>query len=160
MNLLTQSLGRVYPFPTPRLEAPPKILCRVTLTRKLAKKRKQPQKNAANAKKKCYQPKENKEKDKKHASAVTLGVPRADFGHSGVALGSFSGALGWFGGALGRSWNALGASWAPLGPLGRLLDATWKNPRVWDHLVGHLLGRSWATFSHFFAFVSIVFGAS
>ena len=83
-------------------------------------------------KKKCYKTKENKEKHKKHASAGTLGVPRADFGHSGVALGSFSGALGWFAGALGwfagalgRSWNALGESWAPLGRLLDLLDATW-----------------------------------
>ena len=40
------------------------------------------------------------------------------------------------------------------GGLGHYLDATWKNPRIWDHLIGHLLGSSWATFSHFFAFFS------
>ena len=74
--------------------------------------------------KKCYKTKENKEKHKKRASAGTLGVPRADFGHSGVALGSFSGALGWFGGALGRSWHALGTL---LGRLGRLLGASWTS---------------------------------
>ena len=74
--------------------------------------------------KKCYKTKENKEKHKKRASAGTLGVPRADFGHSGVDLGSFSGALRWFGGALGRSWNALGTL---LGRLGRLLGASWTS---------------------------------
>ena len=63
-------------------------------------------------------------KAQKRAPAGKLGVPRADFGHSGVALGSFSGALGWFGGALGRSWNALGTL---LGRLGRLLGASWTS---------------------------------
>ena len=96
-------------------------------------------------------------KAQKRAPASKLGVPRADFGHSGVALGSFSGALGWFGGALGRSWHALGTLLGRLGRLLDLLDTTWKNPRVWDHLIGHLLGRSWATFSHFVAFRSLFF---
>ena len=113
--------------------------------------------------KKCYKTKENKEKHKKRASAGTLGVPRADFGHSGVDLDSISGALGWFGGALGRSWNALGTL---LGRLGRLLGASWTS---WTQL-GKILGSGitlldifWGglgplfrVFSHFFR----TFGAS
>ena len=100
-------------------------------------------------------------KTQKRASAGKLGVPRADFGHSGVALGSFSGALGWFGDALGRSWHALGTL---LGRLGRLLGASWTS---WTHL-GHNLEKSqglgspyWTSFGevlgHFFAFFRIFF---
>ena len=79
--------------------------------------------------------------------SVTLGSIWAAFRALLGGLGALWAALGVL---LGRSWGVLGASWAPLGPLGRNLDATWKNPRIWDHLIGHLLGSSWATFSHFF----------
>ena len=127
-------------------------------------KRKQPQKNAANDQKKNgYKTKENKEKHKKRASAGTLGVPRADFHHSGVALGSFSGALGWFGSALGRSWNALGTL---LGRLGRLLGAPWTFWMQFGKILGSgitLLDIFWGglgplfpIFSHLFR----IFGAS
>ena len=81
----------------------------------------------------------------------------------GVLLESSWGAFGrsWsaLGALLGRLGRLLGASWTSWTQLGRLLDATWKNPRVWDHLVGHLLARSWTTFSHFSHFFRI-FGAS
>ena len=139
MNLLSQSLGRVYPFPTPRLEAPPQILCRVTLTRKLARKRKQPQKNAANAQKKMLQNKRKQRKAQKTCLCWHIGRPSGRFrslwGRSWQLFGRSWVVWGRSWPLLARSWDALGASWAPLG---RLLD----------------LWRSWATFSHFFAFLS------
>ena len=112
------------------MEAPPQILCRVTLTRKLAKKESSRRKMQQTPQKKIAT---KQKRTKKSIKNVPLLAHWASLGQISVTLGSLLAAfrallgglgalLAALGALLGRSWGVLDASWVPLGPLGRNLE--------------------------------------